>query len=302
MRVTNAWGTMGRMTPNEPKSTEPTDRPSNAELRDLCVRLAEGAAELVASRRAALTEGGRAIASQSKSSEVDPVTEVDKAAERHIVERLAALRPGDGVLGEEGANRASATGVEWIVDPIDGTVNFLYGLPSYAVSVAAAVDGRLVAGAVHNAATGESYSAAAGLGATVRRGGTTSAIGASRAAEVSRALVATGFSYDAGWRRRQADMLSAVLPEVRDIRRMGSAALDLCAVAEGRVDAYYEHGTHPWDWAAGAVIASEAGAAVHHPGLRDEEAPGAVVTAAAPGIAADLAGLLDAAGALNPLG
>ncbi len=282
-------------------STEAHSVPRPSELRTLCESCASGAADLVRGRRAEYSAAGEGIPRETKSSDVDPVTVVDRAAEEYIVERLRAARPGDGIVGEEGADEASSTGVEWIVDPIDGTVNFLYGLPCYAVSVAAAVDGTVVAGAVHNVATGEVYSAAAGSGATVARGGVTVALSASEAVEVSRALVATGFSYSASWRRQQAVILGRVLPQVRDIRRMGSAALDLCAVAEGRVDAYYEHGTHPWDWAAGALVAAEAGAVVHHPGVRSKGGDGGIVVAAAPGIADALNRLLSTAGALAAL-
>ncbi len=275
--------------------------PSPGELRDLCTSIVSEAARLVARQRAAYVAGGEGIPRETKSSEVDPVTAVDRAAEQLIVARLGELRPRDGILGEEGADKPSLTGVQWIVDPIDGTVNFLYGLPAYAISVAAAVEGVVVAGAVQNVATGELYSAALGEGATVFRGGRVTPLQASAETETARALVATGFSYSSAWRARQAEILAGVLPEVRDIRRMGSAALDLCAVAEGRVDAYYEHGTHPWDWAAGAIIAAEAGVVVHHPGVESKGEEGEIVTAGAPGVAATFSELLGVAGALSPL-
>lgn len=262
--------------------------------------MAGEAAALVANQRAELVSAGRRIPAEAKSSAVDPVTQVDRAAEEFIVARLTQLRPNDGLLGEEGARRDGSTGVEWVIDPIDGTVNFLYGLPTYAVSLAAAVDGDVVAGCVVNVATGESYRAAAGSGASVVREGRAHGLSASAAEDVAHALVATGFSYDATWRAAQAEILTHLLPRVRDIRRMGSAALDLCAVAEGRVDAYYEHGTHPWDWAAGALIAAEAGAAVRHPSLRGSGA-GEIVVAAAPGIRTDFHAQLDAAKALVAL-
>lgn len=269
--------------------------------RALCADLAQRAAELVARQRDQRAAHGALVAAATKSSAVDPVTEVDTACERFIVAELALRRPGDGILGEEGADSASSTGVEWIIDPIDGTVNFLYGLPVYAVSIGAAVDGELIAGAVCNAATGELFSAAAGHGATVELAGRTRALTASRATALEHSLVATGFSYTSQWRSRQADILTHVLPRVRDIRRTGSAALDLCNVAAGRVDAYYEHGTHPWDYAAGAVIAAEAGARVRHPGVRADGADGGVTAAAAPGVWDAFLHLLESAGGDGPL-
>ncbi|SDR97766.1 myo-inositol-1(or 4)-monophosphatase [Corynebacterium timonense] len=276
-------------------------QPSPTDLLDICVTVAGDAAALVANRRSELVSAGRRIPAETKSSAVDPVTDVDRAAEAFIVAKLRQLRPHDGLLGEEGTQRAGTSGVEWIIDPIDGTVNFLYGLPSYAVSLAAAVGGRVVVGCVNNVATGESYRAVTGLGSYVEREGRSGRLRAAETEDVAHALVATGFSYSARWRAAQAELLARVLPEVRDIRRMGSAALDLCAVAEGRVDAYYEHGTHPWDWAAGALIATEAGAAVRHPGVRSQGSDGDLVVAAAPGISESFYSLLDAAGARSAL-
>lgn len=283
--------------------TDPvTERPTPAQLRDIAVDLAASAAALVRKQRDFVSQhGSLAQITSTKSSPVDPVTAVDKASEAHIVDRLAELRPDDGILGEEGANTEGTTGVTWVVDPIDGTVNFIYGLPMYAVSVGAAVDGEIVAGAVVNVASGEIYRAALGGGAWVTRGGEEMRLWASRAEDTSTALVATGFSYNSQWRAAQAEILHRVLPRVRDIRRMGSAALDLCQLAQGRVDAYYEHGTHPWDYAAGAVIAAEAGAVVHHPGLTDRGDDGALVAAAAPRLWEPFSELLSACGAWGDL-
>lgn len=276
--------------------------PSPAELRDMCVDLVTDAAEFVAHQRAFLTKHGSvAMVAETKSSEVDPVTAVDKGCEARVVKRLAELRPDDGIIGEEGSAVPTRTGVEWVIDPIDGTVNFIYGVPAYAVSVGVAVDGELVAGAVADVARGVVFRAAVGEGASVLIDGTAHPLRASRASQLATTLVATGFAYDAGWRGLQAEILQHILPVVRDIRRMGSAALDLCRVAEGSVDAYYEHGTHPWDYAAGAVIAAEAGAVVHHPGLVDRGGQGALVTACAPGIADEFADLLHKAGAQRDL-
>lgn len=271
----------------------------------MCVAVATEAADLVVLQRDFLSKHGSiAQVTETKSSAVDPVTAVDKASEQRIVERLRELRPDDGIVGEEGANVSGTTGVDWVVDPIDGTVNFLYGLPAYAVSVGAAVDGEFVAGCVVNVANGDVYSAAEGEGAFVRRGGEggeTVRLRASRCEDTDVALVATGFSYNAAWRAKQAEMLTRILPRVRDIRRFGSAALDLCHLAEGRVDAYYEHATHPWDYAAASVIATEAGALIVHPGLEDRADVGAPVMAAAPRVWPQFRDLLETAGAARPL-
>jgi len=271
-------------------------------LRDLALDIAADAADLIANQRDFLSKHGSiAQVTSTKTSAVDPVTAVDKAAEQRITERLREARPDDGIVGEEGANIAGTTGIDWVVDPIDGTVNFLYGLPVYAVSLGVAVNGELTAGAVINVANGDVYAAAVGCGAFVERQEKRTALRASRAQDTETALVATGFSYNANWRGKQAEMLRKILPNVRDIRRLGSAALDLCHVAEGRVDAYYEHATHPWDYAAGAVIAAEAGATVRHPGLADRAEIGAPLIAAAPGLWDSLYELLETAGATNAL-
>lgn len=192
---------------------------------------------------------------QTKSSGTDVVTAADQAAERLVHARLAAARPDDGFLGEEGHDEAGTTGVRWVVDPIDGTVNYLYGIPEYAVSVAAQVDGESVAGVVVNAATGTVYAATRGGGAT-RDGAPIRARPAPGLAEM---LVLTGFGYVRDVRVHQAACVAKLLPEIRDIRRMGSCALDLCRLAEGRADAYVEEGPQPWDHAAGGLVLREAG-------------------------------------------
>jgi myo-inositol-1(or 4)-monophosphatase len=182
-----------------------------------------------------------------------------------------------------------------VLDPIDGTVNFVYGLDNYAVSVAVQRDGASLAGAVANIAAGALYSAALGHGARVQREGVTAALRTTAAVELSMSLVGTGFSYAAEQRVRQAEVLAKVLPVVRDVRRMGSAALDLCMVAAGALDAYYEDGVHVWDWAAGALIAGEAGATLRLPPADGEAG---LIVAAAPGIADALADTLHRSGAL----
>ena len=201
---------------------------------------------------------------ETKTSPTDIVTAVDEAAEQLIHQRLSEERPEDGFLGEEGRSRTSSSGVTWVVDPIDGTVNFLYGVPQYAVSIAAVVGGSSVAGVVLNVATGECFTAVRGGGA--RCDG--APIGVREVAPMAERLVGTGFSYERDVRSRQAAAVTRLLGSVRDVRRLGSAALDLCFVAAGRLDAYVEEGLNPWDMAAGGLVATEAGA-------RLEELPGA---------------------------
>ncbi|MGV0341094.1 inositol monophosphatase family protein [Corynebacterium mastitidis] len=275
-----------------------TDHHEPMTLCRLAQEWVERAARAIAAKRAELGDV-RAYA-LTKSSPVDPVTVVDTMAEEMLVAEIRRRHPGDGIIAEEGSQERSTTGVSWIIDPIDGTVNFLYGLPHYAVSLAAAIDGEVVAGAVINVADGSLYYAARGCGAWVRAAGEPGAgerLRVSGATSLDRALVATGFSYRAERRARQADALGRLLPEVRDIRRQGSAALDLCAVAQGRVDAYYEHGIHCWDYAAGMVIAREDGAVVDAPALSVPGEEGRRTLAATPGVAEELARLLDEAGA-----
>jgi len=232
----------------------------------------------------------------SKSTPTDAVTEMDAASERLIVDRLLAARPGDRIVGEEGARHEGTDDdvVTWYVDPIDGTVNYLYALPQFSVSIAAYVAGAAVAGVVYDVMRDEMYAAALGGGATCNG----VALRCTPQTDLSLSLVATGFAYSAQTRAAQAQVLLHVLPTVRDIRRLGSAALDLCAVAAGRVDGYYEAGMHPWDWAAGALIASEAGARVGGLGGRP---PGDWTTLAAnPVLFEELERLLISAGVEPP--
>jgi myo-inositol-1(or 4)-monophosphatase len=224
------------------------------DLLDLAVDVATEAADLVRRRRLDGVE-----VSGVKSSPTDIVTEVDKAAERLIFERLTRARPDDGFVGEEGAHARSTSDVEWIVDPIDGTVNFVYGIPTYAVSIAAAVAGEPVAGVVRNVHTGETFTATRGGGAY--QDGVRLRVPTSGPVKpLSQRLVGTGFNYVRDVRLLQTAAVSAMLHEVRDIRRIGSAALDLCAVAAGRYDAFVEEGLNVWDVAAGGLVATEAGA------------------------------------------
>ncbi len=237
------------------------DAPAYDRLLEVAVDVALETAAMVRGRRREGVE-----VSDTKSSPVDVVTEVDKAAERLIFDRLMTARPDDGFLGEEGATSESTSGVVWIVDPIDGTVNFVYGIPYYAVSIAAAIGDRSVAGVVVNVESGECFTATSGGGAHL--GGTRLQLPVGKDKPLAQRLVATGFNYVEAVKLRQTVAVSALLHEVRDIRRMGAAALDLCSVAAGRVDGYVEEGLNPWDVAAGGLVATEAGAVLEtRPGV-----------------------------------
>lgn len=221
--------------------------------------LAAEAAAFVRGRRAEVFGISRAGdgdgAVRAKSSPTDPVTVVDTDTERLLRDRLAQLRPGDPILGEEGGGPADVTAtpsdrVTWVLDPIDGTVNFVYGIPAYAVSIGAQVGGITVAGAVADVAARTVYSAATGLGAHLTDERGRHVLRCTGVDELSMALLGTGFGYSVRCREKQAELLAHVVPLVRDVRRIGSAALDLCMVAAGRLDAYYEHGVQVWDSAA----------------------------------------------------
>ncbi|MGH3675580.1 MAG: inositol monophosphatase family protein [Mycobacterium sp.] len=275
------------------------------ELRLVAERLATEAAEFVRRRRGEVFGGASqhettGTAVRAKSTPTDPVTIVDTETEGLLRDLLAELRPGEPVFGEEGGGNPEGGGGRptWVVDPIDGTVNFVYGLPAYVVSVAVQVDGVSQAGAVANVVDGALYSAAAGRGAHVRRNGATESLRCSQVDELSMTLVGTGFSYAPQLRERQATVLATLLPQVRDIRRIGSAALDLCLVAAGQLDAYYEDSLKVWDWAAGALIAAEAGARVRLPAPSGSVGGGGLVVAAAPGVAGALTDVLSRAGAI----
>lgn len=247
-----------------------------------------------AARAGALLKDGRPAdlgVAATKTSAVDVVTEMDLAAEKLITGFLAERRPHDGLLGEEGASSEGTSGVRWVIDPLDGTVNYLYGLPSWAVSIAAEVHGETVVGVVAAPMRGETYRAVLGEGAYCgeRR------LRVRPAPPFAQALVGTGFGYLAERRAAQAEVVRALLPEVRDIRRAGAAAVDLCDVACGRLDGYYERGLNPWDFAAGALIAREAGALT---GGRPGTAPsGELTVAAPPGFFEPLQARLEALGA-----
>lgn len=262
--------------------------PAAEELLKIGVEVVRAAA---ATARLMRAEGISGVT--TKSSDTDVVTAADRAVERQVVSALRDLRPYDVVLGEEYgagglADPRGPTAVRWVLDPIDGTVNYLYGLPNYAVSLAAEVDGRVVAGVVRNAATGEEWTATAGGGAYHQGRRLTG----SAETDLGQALIATGFGYDPHRRAHQAAVLTRLISQVRDIRRFGSAALDLCLAATGAFDAYYEKGLNPWDHAAGGLVATEAGLRVA--GLAGRPPSADLVIAAPPALFDRLHDLLEA--------
>jgi myo-inositol-1(or 4)-monophosphatase len=295
--------------------------PDAGELLALAAETAAAAARLLADEGAQ----ARPEVVETKSSLTDVVTEMDRRAEALITEQIRAARPGDAILGEEGGEThgAAAPGqpdggtpaaeVRWIVDPLDGTVNYLYGLSDWAVSIAAEVAGTIVAGVVAVPLHGETFLAVRGQGAWRRTdSGPHSAIGSgavgsgaigsgadgdsalrcNRGVPLGQALVGTGFGYLPGRRRVQGEVVSALLPQIRDVRRGGSASVDLCMVAAGRLDAFYERGLNYWDYAAGALIAAEAGARVT--GLAGRPPGSSMTVAAGPGLYEQLTGALAA--------
>ena len=282
-----------RQTISQPGSNQPALGPDGRlasappHLRDLLALASELA------RDAALVhvEGRRsALDIETKSSPTDLVSQVDREAEQVIVDRLREVRPDDAVLAEEGAESKGTSGVRWVIDPLDGTTNYVYGYPSFAVSIAVEIEGRPQVGVVHDSSAGHVYRAISGFGAVcddlpLRVRGQP---------DLAKALVATGFSYEAAQRERQGLVVARLLGRVRDIRRSGSAALDLCHVAAGHVDAYWEAGLSPWDFAAGLVIAREAGAEVLV--IETAHGRGPCVIAAPPSLMPDFHGLLREAG------
>lgn len=197
----------------------------------------------------------------TKSSSHDLVTQMDRAAEELIRARILAMRPNDSILGEEGGASGSG-GVRWIVDPLDGTVNYFYGQPSWAVSIGIEIEGRPAAGVVVAPALREEYLGVAGSGSWWLDNGTRHPLEGSSVAVLADAVVGTGFGYVVERRRHQAQVLAGLLPQIRDIRRVGAAAVDLCWVARGRLDAHFERGLQAWDRAGGGLIAQEAGVVV----------------------------------------
>ncbi|MFI6054772.1 inositol monophosphatase family protein [Streptomyces violascens] len=260
--------------------------PLHRELLGLALEAARRAGELLRDGRPA----DLAVAA-TKSSPIDVVTEMDIAAEKLITGYLSERRPHDGFLGEEGASSEGTSGIRWVIDPLDGTVNYLYGLPTWAVSIAAEQDGERVAGVVAAPMRGETYHAVLGGGAFEGE----RPLRCRPSAPLSQSLVGTGFAYVQSVRAHQAEVAQRLIPQFRDIRRGGSAAIDLCDVAAGRLDAYYERGLNPWDLAAGDLIAREAGALT---GGRPGTLPSReLVIAASPELFGPLQSLLEEHGA-----
>jgi myo-inositol-1(or 4)-monophosphatase len=264
------------------------------ELEDLAISAAHAAGRFIVAER----PRGLGVL-ETKSSITDIVTLMDQRSEELLRAHLLSARPDDAILGEEDGASQGTSGITWVIDPIDGTVNYLYEIPAYCVSVAAVIGDastpgqwQPVAGAICNPLTMQIYHARVLGGAFVRQDGHDTAIRVNPVEELVQSLVATGFGYRAEVRARQGEVLATILPEIRDIRRAGSAALDLCAVACGTVDAYYESGLNPWDLAAGWVIAAEAGALVS--GLNNMAPGEAAVVAAGPGIHGSLLSKLEA--------
>jgi myo-inositol-1(or 4)-monophosphatase len=263
----------------------------HTELLQLALQTAARAGDLLRNGRPA----DLAVAA-TKSSPIDVVTEMDIAAEKLITGLIADRRPDDGFLGEEGAATEGTSGIRWVIDPLDGTVNYLYGLPTWAVSIAAEQDGEVVVGVVAAPMRGETFHAIRGRGAWATGSWAGERKLACRPAPpLDQALVSTGFNYVTEVRAHQADVARRLIPRLRDIRRSGSAAMDLCDLAVGRLDGYYERGLNAWDFAAGDLIAREAGALT---GGRPGERPsGDLTVAATPGLFEPLQRLLDEFGA-----
>lgn len=259
------------------------------DLLDLAIGAAVDAGTRAAAGRGA-SPGASGLEVASKSTLTDLVTAHDRAAEQVLVDRITSARPDDAIVGEEGTDRPGRSGVSWYLDPIDGTTNFVYGLPGWATSVAAGDGGGMLVGAVFIPALDELFAAARGRGATLNG----RPIRAATTTELAVSLIATGFGYAADQRRRQGRIVADLLGEVRDIRRFGAASVDLCLAACGRVDAYFEAGLNVWDIAAGELIAREAGCVTSDFG-GGTPTPRQIV-AAAPGIHTALLARLDARG------
>jgi fructose-1,6-bisphosphatase/inositol monophosphatase family enzyme len=253
-------------------------------LLEIAARAARAAGDLLLERA-----GGPVSGVASKSSRTDLVSDTDRDAESLIVGMIARERPRDAIVGEEGADAPGSGEVHWLVDPLDGTINYLWGVPQWSVSVAALDDEGPLVGVVHDPSRGETFTAVRGEGA--RLGERVLRVGPG--APLDEALIGTGFSYIPERRVRQAAMLPAILPAVRDLRRFGSAAIDLAWVACGRLDGYFERGLSPWDWAAGRLVVAEAGGVVEELPATDEDPVGCV--AAPPALIGPLRALVDGA-------
>ncbi|MBY5164301.1 inositol monophosphatase family protein [Salsipaludibacter albus] len=251
----------------------PTTPASPEHLRDLAVAVGTAAGEVLAEHARTGWEAS------TKTSATDPVTDADRASERHIVDALLAARPDDGIVGEEDTgDRAGTSGLRWVIDPLDGTVNYTYRNPQWAVSIAVVDDDGPLAGAVVDPGRGEVFAAARDGGATLDG----APLQVTPVEDLALTLVGTGFGYDPRVRAVQGRQVADLVARVRDVRRGGSAALDLAWVAAGRLDAYWEYGLNPWDWAAGSLLVTEAGGIVHRStvevhGQRDQVVAGNAV-------------------------
>ncbi len=262
-----------------------TDHTTANDVLDLALRAAVLAGDALMSRFDRPAQG-----LTEKSTSTDLVSDADRAAEDIILRMIRAKRPGDAILSEEsGEAQQGTTGLRWLVDPLDGTANYLWSYPQWCVSIACHDDDGGLMGVVHDPIRGETFSAVRGGPATLNGRQLTLEPGR----DLGQALIGSGFGYDAARRRRQALRLAGVIPHVRDMRRGGSAALDMAWVAAGRLDAYYEFGVNAWDVAAGAVVVLAAGGEVQDLPVGPEGAPGTL--AARPGLAVPLRAVLDAA-------
>lgn len=267
---------------------------NSAELLKLVREIAHTAGEILMDGRpdAARMMG---VESSSKTSPTDIVTERDLASEKAIVAFIREHRPHDAILGEEGTNLDGTSGLTWIIDPLDGTINYLYGSPQWAVSIAIADENGPMIGVVYAPAVTVEYWAVRGEGAFREDRDGIVALPKVADVDIAHALFATGFAYRTERRAQQAKVLSTVLPQIRDIRRKGSAALDVCMAACGMVNGYFERGTHPWDIAAGSVVAMETGALVT--GLNGKPAHNDMVVVAPPKLHAQMTALLESVSA-----
>lgn len=245
MRVTNSLGTSHADARAE-------------ELLDLALGIAVEAGEMLMDRPAVFEIS-------SKSTAIDIATQMDRASEKFIVESLLSIRPHDGIIGEEGSARESTSGITWVIDPVDGTVNYLYGIPGWNVSIGVKDDRGVIAGVVHVPTINSTFTAIRGLGAFLISSGNShkrspQRIKCNDPVPLNRALIGTGFAYDVDRRVEQGRIVAQLLPQIRDLRRLGAAAVDICYVAMGALDGYFEYGLYEWDWAAAGLIAQEAGA------------------------------------------
>jgi myo-inositol-1(or 4)-monophosphatase len=272
---------------SQPTNSSSLDEVTNEPNVALAMRIALGAGKLLMDRPADLGV-------QTKSTETDVVTLMDQRAEAFIVSELNKYRPGDAILGEEGANQSGSSGFQWVIDPIDGTVNYLHKLPHWCVSIGLIEEstGQAMVGVVYVPVLDQMYISSRGLGAWTIENGMPRKLEVSSCSELGMALIATGFGYSSSRRTSQARVLQAVLPEVANVRRLGSCAIDLCLVADGVLDGYYERGVNAWDHAAGELIAREAGAISS--GLFGNEIGSDMIVVANPAIHGHLVAILEA--------